>query len=199
MTETPETSMTIRFNRPPRQVRARVVPRLTPELEAYVARCVEEAHARGRDEAERNLGEQLVSQRHEMVMAQNGALKGLRDAVPRVVRETEQCLIEIALTAAERLVSGLPVSAEMVAACVREAVSHVEETTNFEVTLHPEDLKLLEQGNEELASRGLAVEGVTFQAGGDVSRGGCVVRTQFGEIDGRRETKLQRLRETLAE
>jgi flagellar biosynthesis/type III secretory pathway protein FliH len=39
---------------------------------------------------------------------------------------------------------------------------------------------------------------MTFQATDNVSRGGCLVRTNFGTVDGRRETKAALLKEALA-
>src|SRR6187551_2203406 len=79
------------------------------------------SYERGRLEGERALSEQLVKQRAEVMELQTGVLASLRGAVPQVTRECERALVSLALEAAQKLVCGLPVSAEMVEAAIKEA------------------------------------------------------------------------------
>jgi flagellar assembly protein FliH len=124
-------------------------------------------------------------------------LASLRDAVPQVAREGERALVDLALEAARKLVSGLPVSAEMIEAAVKEAIAQVEDTAGFTVQLHPEDLALLERTNSPLLLPQGGDERIRFQPSANVTRGGCVVQTRFGVIDARRETKVELLRSAL--
>ena len=64
------------------------------------------AFERGLAEGEKRLGEQLLRQRTELLELQNGVLASLRDAVPRVVRQSEAALIQVALEVARKLVGG---------------------------------------------------------------------------------------------
>lgn len=166
--------------------------------ESEVREREQAAYERGRCEGMEALNEQLIRQRQELVELQNGVLDKLRQAVPGVVRETEQTLTALALEVAQRLVAGLPIDATLVAAAVREAMAQVEEQTEFHVHLHPEDLELLRRANSDLLDAKPGVPPVLFHPAADVPRGGCVVRTRFGVIDGRRETKLELLQKSLA-
>jgi flagellar assembly protein FliH len=155
------------------------------------------SYERGRLDGERALSEQLIRQRAEVMELQTGVLASLRDAVPQVAREGERALVALALEAARKLVSGLPVSAEMIEAAVKEAIAQVEDTAGFTVQLHPEDLVLLERTNSPLLLPQGGDERIRFQPAAHVSRGGCVVQTRFGVIDARRETKVELLRSAL--
>src|SRR5262245_22104343 len=84
------------------------------EMARRLEACERLAAERGRQEGEKALGEQLLRQQSEMLELQQGALESLRRAIPQVVRETEQALTALALEVARKLISGLPVSAEMV-------------------------------------------------------------------------------------
>jgi flagellar biosynthesis/type III secretory pathway protein FliH len=119
-----------------------------------------------------------LQQRNEMVELQNGVVASLRLTVPQVVNETESTLINLALESAQKIIAGMPVSAEMIEAVVREAVREIEDAAEITIQLHPEDLALLRKHNSPL-------------------RGGCIVQTRFGLIDARRETKLEQLRQIL--
>ena len=185
---------TIRLAAPCREVKiARSGERETLRLEDLQA-----SYERGRIDGERALSEQLVRQRAEVMELQTGVLRSLRDAVPQVVRDCERALVALALEAAHKLVSGLPVSAEMIEAAVKEASAGVEDTAGFSVQLHPEDLAILERTNSPLLLPQGGRERIHFHASAHVSRGGCIVQTRFGVIDARRETKIELLRNALS-
>jgi flagellar biosynthesis/type III secretory pathway protein FliH len=153
----------------------------------------EEAYRRGFIAGERSLSEQLLRMRNEMAEVQRGVLESLRQTIPQAGQQCEQALIQLALQAASRLVAGMPVSAEMIEACVRDTISQVEEATEFVIHLHPEDLALLQRVGSPLLTPTPGGDHLQFHASADVSRGGCLVHTRFGTIDAQRETKLKQM------
>lgn len=155
------------------------------------------AYERGRLDGEKELNERLVGQRNELLELQQGVLKSLQQAVPQVMRDCEQALTALALEVAQKLVSGLPISAEMVEATVQEALGEVEETTDYHIHLHPQDLELLQQVNSNLLASHVSNARMHFHRAPEVTRGGCLVKTRFGVIDARRETKLELLQKSL--
>jgi flagellar assembly protein FliH len=188
-------STTIQLPQPVREVRlvdataAPVAPAITEDARA--------AYDRGRSDAEKALNELMLQQRLELGELQKGVLQSLRQSAQKVVRDSEDALVALAIEVAQKLVAGLPVSAEMVGSAVREALAQVEETSEFIVCLHPEDLALLQRINSPMVSSEGAGKQMRFQASNEVTRGGCLVRTRFGVIDGRRETKIELLKQTL--
>jgi flagellar assembly protein FliH len=188
----------VKLGRSPARVRHAPLPPLHPAHRRIMKEQEEESFERGRLQAERSLTIQIVSQRNEMVQLQDGVLKSLNDALARVVRETEGMLVELALATATRLVAGLPIEAGMVEAAMREALAQVEETATVQVLLHPEDLALLKSSGSEFVADAAAGR-LRLGASPEVTRGGCVVRTHFGDIDARRETKVEQMRKALTE
>jgi flagellar assembly protein FliH len=187
---------TIHFPHPLRDVRPAVVADAADVDELQVREREQAAYERGRLEGERALSAQLLKQRGELLEAQNGVLESLRNAVPQVVREAELTVVALALDVAQKLVAGLPISAEMIEAAVREGLAQVEETSEFHIALHPEDLALLQRLESPLLIA-TAGEKLHFKSSPEVTRGGCIIHTRFGVVDARRETKLELLRKTL--
>ena len=185
---------TVKFTAPLREVK---IAR-SGERETLRQQDLQASYERGRIEGERALSEQLVRQRAEVMELQTGVLASLREAVPQVTRDCERALVTLALEAAQRLVSGLPVSAEMIEASVKEACAEVEDAAEFTVQLHAEDLALLQRTNSPLLLPQGGSERIHFQASSQVTRGGCVVQTRFGVIDARRETRFEVLQKALA-
>jgi flagellar assembly protein FliH len=155
------------------------------------------SYRQGRVDGERALGEQLVTQRAEVMELQTGVLASLRDAIPQVIRDCERALVTLALEAAQRLVAGLPVSTEMIEATIKEACAEIDSTVEFTVQLHPEDLALLQRTHSPLLLPKAGEERIHFCASSQVTRGGCMVQTRFGVIDGRRETRMGLLQKAL--
>lgn len=192
-------SKRINFAQPLRAVRVRPRdPQRSPEeWEKYVQSREQEAYQRGLVEGEQALSQQLLQQRSELLELQNGVLASLRQSFDQVVRESESALIELAVEVAERLVAGLPITAEMVEANVRAALAQVQESTEFTILLHAEDLAILQRQNSPLLQEKAGTERMHFVASPEISRGGCLVKTKFGIIDARRETKLGLVKESL--
>jgi flagellar assembly protein FliH len=188
----------VKLAKSPANLHHRALPPLPADYRRWLKEREEESFERGRAQAEQGLAAQIVSQRQEMVQLQNGVLKAINDAVSQVVRDTERTLVEIALATASRLVSSLPISAEVVEAAIREALTQVEETANVHVLLHAEDLALLRSSDSELVADAGSGR-LRLTSSPEVTRGGCVVRTHFGEVDARRETKLEQVRKALTE
>ncbi len=186
---------TLHFDQPLRGVRSlgNTLPSPAPTEAEARERA---AYERGRRDGEDAVREQLAAQRNEYLELQRGVIQSIRDAVPQVVRDSETTVIHLAIETAQRLVAGLPVSAEMIEASVREALAQVADSSEVTVLLNPEDLALLEkhQGGATAAANR---PNVSFRSSPEVTRGGCLVQTRFGVVDGRRETKVALLKKSL--
>jgi len=186
----------VHFHQPLRDVRSRAtgssltMPTETESLERA-------AYDRGRRDGENALHEQLLAQRNEFLELQRGVIQSIRDAVPQVVRDSETTVLHLAIETAQRLVAGLPVSGEMLEASVREALGQVADTSEVTVLLNPEDLALLEKHQAGGSAAFADAPKLAFRGSPEVTRGGCLVQTRFGVVDGRRETKAELIKKAV--
>jgi flagellar assembly protein FliH len=188
---------TLALLEPLQDVRLTVVG-IASSAEAEAKEREQAAYERGRADGEKALSEQLVQQRTELKTLEGGVLDSLRQSVGQVAHEAEQALVVLSLEVAQKLVAGLPISFEMVEAAVREALTRVEETTDCHIYLHPEDWELLQQFNSPLLVPSPQPPRLHFHRAREVTRGGCLVKTHFGVIDGLRETKMELLRKAVS-
>jgi flagellar assembly protein FliH len=169
----------------------------TAEARALAEEDLRASYQRGRDDAEKAIGQQLLQQRTEVHELMRGVLDSLRNSVPQILRDTESTLITLALAAAQKLVADMPVSPALVEAVVRDALAQVEGTANFTVRLHPADLELLQKSDSPLLASADEAKEFRFLSSPEVTRGGCLVQTHFGTVDARRETKFDLLQRTM--
>jgi flagellar assembly protein FliH len=182
---------------PLRDVRLRCVMTAAQAEQDNVEERVRTAYERGRIEGEQVLSEQLVQQRSEMQELLHGVLHSLQASVPQILRDSEQMMVRLALEIAQKIVADVPISAELVEAAVHDALSQVEGTSEMIIRLHPADLELLLKINSALLRPGAGMKDIRFQGSAEVTRGGCLVETRFGILDGRRETKFDLLKRSL--
>jgi flagellar assembly protein FliH len=181
-------------------LRAVVPVGLPPEAHAQNAaqrEAWQNGYEQGRIDGEKALSQQLLKQRAELQELMQGTLHSLRQAVPQVVRDTENMMISLALEVARKLVSDMPIAAPMVEAAVRDALTHVESTAQVTVRLHPADLELLQGAGSALLTSSDTPNTFRFLSSLEVSRGGCMVETRFGTVDARRETKFDLLKKSV--
>ncbi len=157
----------------------------------------QKAYLRGRQDAEKELREQMIAQRSELSVMQQGVLKSMKDSLSDVCRQTESLLIDLALEVATKLVASMPVSAELVSARVKEALAQAEHSAGITVQIHPEDARLLEGMGAEAPSLAGSTHPLRFMPDPSVERGGCRVQTSFGLIDNQPSTAARKIREAM--
>lgn len=162
---------------------------------------------RGQKEAEEQFshrteelrGEWEAEHRAEVVKALEQLNANIHGQMADVFKALEKHMVMLAAEAAIRLTSGIPVTADMVEAYVREAVAPVEHDSEVTIVLNPEDFALLEQHKSSLLNRAEAHPVFKFRCDPKIERGGCLVETKFGELDARKETKIELLRKAVNE
>ncbi|MGP8200999.1 MAG: FliH/SctL family protein [Limisphaerales bacterium] len=168
-----------------------------PPMDASLRETWQAGYQQGHLDGEKSLSEQLLKQRTELNELLHGTLNSLSQTIPQVVHDTENMVVSLALEVARKLVSDMPISAPMVEAAVRDALSHVESSAQVTVRLHPADLELLQKAGSPVLGSEHAPNDFRFLSSVEVSRGGCLVETRFGTVDARRETKFDLVKKNL--
>jgi flagellar biosynthesis/type III secretory pathway protein FliH len=181
----------IRFTEPLRNVRVHTGAE-TFVSETRFRQSLEERYRSGYEEGQKALAEQLVEQRRQLVEIQNGLLRSIQSSLPSVVADCEKSIVLLAMESARKVVEALPITAEMIEAVVKKALTELQDTAEYEVLLHPEDLAMLQQVSSGLLPSGDNVK-VRFGIDSRVTRGGCIIKTHHGAITALRERMFEKL------
>ncbi len=149
-----------------------------------------EGYAAGRDEAMASLQPALA------------ALAAAVDAVHaehlEATERQERRAVELGLALAEKILAGaLAAEPERVVEAVRGALRGLVERERITVLVNPLDLELVRGAMDEVRASLGGIEHCVVESERRVARGGCVVRTQDGDVDAGVDTKLQRAREVI--
>ena len=181
-------------------------PVLDPNDESVKA-LEQAAYEKGLAEAEARLQGEIEKLRQQLKDSKEGQIARLNETMVKsvqtqfvdVARSLEKQLVRLAGEAAVRIIAGMPICTDMVEAYIREAINSVEQDTEVTIVLNPEDYALLDQEKSTFFNRGSATPAITFRTDAKVGRGGCMIETSFGEIDARRETRVDLLQRAVNE
>lgn len=153
------------------------------EIKAEALRYKEEVFAKARLEAKADVQARAAEE-----------LARAKVQAGQIVADSERDVLELALKVAAKIISrdlerDPELVLEIVAACTEAARS----SKAMIIKVHPEDGRLLREKKPRLIELiGRAVD-ISIRDDAEVERGGCVIQTEYGTIDGQIRTQLQML------
>lgn len=181
-----------------RKEAAKIVQQAHSEAE-QVRRKAEQA---GREAAEQAI-EQLLNQRIQQQMrtlrpALEAVAQQINDARGLWLSEWETSAIHLSTKIAEKILrKKLDDAPDAPLALIRESLELASGSARVTLKLNPIDCKHLNDAAEEIVDSLKELAPATIVADASISRGGCRVITEFGEIDQRIESQLERLEQEL--
>jgi flagellar assembly protein FliH len=159
-----------------------------------------EAQHQGHQEGlERGMAEARarVEQALEAVAAAEQALAEVHD---RYAAEAEAAAVDLAFQIAEKVIGAtIAADREAVLSIVSGALLRTTDRDHLVLEVNPDDFELVRDSASELAARLGGINRMEVVSERRVEAGGCVVRTEAGEIDARVSSQLERVRQLLAE
>lgn len=153
-----------------------------------------EAFARGYESGERAGLDAGKTRAEAMLRRLAQTLDELRSLRTTLLRQTETQMVELALAIARRILRReATVDRDLLVAMARVALDRIGEEGSATIRLNPEDYAATAQrhGDQWAGSR------VTVLADPAVPRGGCIVESEFGQVDASVEAQFDHVAQTL--
>jgi flagellar assembly protein FliH len=164
--------------------------------EIELARREQDAFRRGVDSARALADQQMVEFRADIGQLSDGLLGKIATLEASFVAQLGAALPGLGVEIARRLLAGYEPPAEVVARLCGEALEELfPERENLELVVSPRDAGLLENLKSTWQQR---YPGLRVSSEETLSPGDCQVRSRFGLIDARMDSKLSALSNSLA-
>jgi flagellar assembly protein FliH len=171
-----------------------------------LARAHAEADAIKQRAHEEGLQQGRAAGEEQGAAAVQSASAALSQVLLQVCEQREQMVdalcrdaVDLALELAAKIVHGaLDVQPQRVIDVVRDALRPIADRRSITVLVDPDDLEIVTSTIEELRAQAGGIELCEVQADRRVGRGGAIVRTSEGEVDGCVQAQLQKAREIVA-
>lgn len=179
------------------------------EVEAYgeppvsyaVAKAWEQsAFTKGHQEAEAFAQRQIVEMRNEFLFVQETLFKRIEEQFQEVVSTVGRRVPDVVLAIVRRLWGGLELTPATVQKNLQDLMHEISpDGEQLEIVLGAEDLALLKESDKEAGEIGGLAQhkDIVLVEDSSLQKGDCLIRSRFGTVDGRIETKLKKVEEEL--
>ncbi len=164
------------------------------QQQARLAALEREAFAKGYEQGERAGAEAGLKRADAMLRRLAQTIEELADVRRSMIRQTERQMVELALAIARRIVRReVALDSELTVAMARVALERLGDSTSVTIRLNPDDYETTAGRREAL----LPGSHVTVVPDTAVSRGGCLVQSDFGYVDASIDAQFQELARAL--
>jgi flagellar biosynthesis/type III secretory pathway protein FliH len=164
------------------------------------------ARASGIAEAQKSMAQQVEQRANQLTeerirtatAACQQAVDSLSADTTRWLQEWRDLTIELAMSMAEKLVrQSMAQGLEPLRVWLEEALMMMRDARDVHILVHPDDFTWAGRYLQQMAKHVPHAGTAEVLPDPEVSRGGCIVRCQHGQIDQQLETQLARLGEQL--
>jgi type III secretion protein L len=157
------------------------------EIKAEALRFKEEVFAKAREEAKADVQARAAE---ELARAKMQA--------GQIVADSEKDVLDLALKMSSKIIGrDLERDPEVVIELCATAIEAARGSKAMVLKVHPEDGKILREKRPRLMELiGRAVD-IAIRDDAEVERGGCIIQTEYGTIDGQIRTQFEMLRNVL--
>jgi flagellar assembly protein FliH len=153
-----------------------------------------QGYERGRREAALEVRQKLEDEHRDTALKVQTLIRSFEDAIPAAFQEMEQALSHMACAMTRKLVADVPIDAERMRAVVSQAVLELSKDADLQIRMHPADMELLQSESGGDLSTMFAHEGkIEFVPDARLTRGGCYIKTPFGDFDATLESKWDQI------
>ncbi len=171
-------------------VEHKVLERLKQVQEA----AFQEAYQLGLDEGKHEAFQKTTSEIKERLDQMEQLLASIGTLKKDLVQHNETHLVQLAFHMAKRLAyNEVQADPSIVTSVMRDAIEMAQIDEEVIVQVAPTQLKFLESVKAESGRELEFLKNVKLQAAEEVSPGGCVIQTNYGEIDARFEERVDKL------
>lgn len=163
-------------------------------------RAYQEAYQLGLDEGTKRAFTELSERISAGLDELHALLEGLGRIKGELVQQNEAHFVRLAYHMASRLaVTYLEENAEAIVDVLRQATSLAQDEENIRVQINPSQLEFLEDVRKRAGREFEFLKKMRFEPNAEIKAGGCIVETNYGEVDSRIEQRLASLWTTLGE
>jgi flagellar assembly protein FliH len=163
-------------------------------IEKHFANERMQVSSRIRKEAENDIRKLLEEEHQERARKVHALIKSFEEAIPSAFKEMEQALPHMACTLTKKMIAEVPIDTDRMQAVISQAMKELDTDSEISISIHPADLELLRDESGEDPSLRFTNSGkLKFKLDTNLTRGGCYIRTPFGDFDATMETKWKRI------
>ena len=170
------------------------------EAEGKVSEIESQARDRGYDDGRGKGYDEGKEEVSRLVNSLNKIISATIERRSEIIKNVEQQLVMIVLLIARKVIKTISEHQKgVVMQNIREALYKVRGRTDVVIRVNIEDLELTTEHKSEFLKLVEDIKNVTILEDSTVDRGGCIIETDFGNIDARIASQFQEIEDRIKE
>jgi len=159
-----------------------------------------QAHEKGLQDGRVEGKEEVVSQAKIVIEGIENVLKDItayKDDFPKIY---EKEVIGLIKEIAKKVVHvEAKIDEQVILKNIYNAFDILSDRVEVKLNINPDDLDFVNENRPEFFSNVKGLQSISIEADSDVERGGCFIETEYGNVDARIQTQLERVESALEE
>ncbi|HEX7672682.1 MAG TPA: FliH/SctL family protein [Bdellovibrio sp.] len=170
------------------------------KLKEIQEQAYREAYQLGLEEGRKEAFEAVSAEITERMATMDTLLLGIKELKKELSSFNESHLVQLTFQMAARLAkTQLEGNNEAMIQILRDAVGLAQDEEEITVHVSQSQFEFMEELKKETAREFEFAKKIRFEPNSDITDGGCIVETNYGEVDARTEQRIQQLWATLSE
>jgi flagellar assembly protein FliH len=175
-------------------VEAKVEKQALERLKDLQEQAYREAYALGLDEGREKAFEEKRSEFQEKVHHFEELISSVERLKSDLIASNEAQILKLVMYMAKRLaMAEVAERPELVREVIKAAVESAQSDESIVVRLSPSDMQFIDETRVKLGKEFEALKKAKFEASDTVQSGGCIVETNYGDVDATMEQRFEKL------
>jgi flagellar assembly protein FliH len=181
-------------------IEERVEKEALSRLKDIQEQAYKQAYALGLEEGREKAYQETSDMLSQRLSALEGLIASVENLKPELVSFNEAHIVRLAYVMAKKIaMTEIADKPELILEVVRQAIQAAQSDETVTVRVSPTDLEFIERMRERLGKEFNLLKRAKFEAGESITAGGCIVQTNYGDVDATVEQRVNKLWESLAE
>lgn len=160
----------------------------------------QQAYQLGLDEGRDQAFKQHEAELLERMSRLDQLTHSLANLKPDLVAFNESHLVRLAFYIARRIaMTEISTKPETILQVMNEAIASAQTEENVTIRISPDDYRFIESIKETIGKDLEAIRKAKIEESPEITSGGCIVATNYGDVDARVEQRIEKLWESLSE
>lgn len=169
-------------------------------LKALQEEAYKQGYDLGRDEGSESAYKKTFQDVQDRMQSLEKVLSELEELRTELVRQHEIGLVQLVFSIAKKIaMTEIETKPEMIIKAIQAAAHSAQDDESVTVRLNPVDLEYVEKTRAQLGKEFQLIKRARLEASPEISTGGCVVVTNFGQVDATVEKRVGMVWQTLQE
>ncbi len=176
------------------------------DVDALIEEARQQGYRQGQSDAQKQFETELQQRLKEYQVHEiNPELERLATLIASIQQQwkaigkkIEDAVLTLAMNIAQQVIkSEITSNGKTILNQAREAIRHLTGVERIRIRVNPEDEKILKQYRSELITASDSVKELIFDVDESITRGGCIIESESGNVDATIETQMKKILEIL--